>query len=205
MFLPNLRWCPCNALEGRFSEEGLRISWDLGMRVNGVVDFVFSSMGHQTALTCVPLERSTQRTVAAFLVLLPRWVVAFLELSSAWVGTWEVCPGPRGSRSTAQWSGSRLAISQQKRTEKLEVFSKSLHLGLICLCCTSFGEPAAMWLRKIERKHWEAERLTGEKSKQTSMNNTGCRSALELVYKSSLNISKALSTKKSVIKTQQYL
>lgn len=50
----------------------------------------------------MPQERSTQRNDAGSLVLLPKWVAAFLELTSAWVGTWEVCAGLGGQCSTAQ-------------------------------------------------------------------------------------------------------
>lgn len=37
-------------------------------------------------LNCVPQERSTQRNGAGFSGAAPRWVMAFLELTSAWVG-----------------------------------------------------------------------------------------------------------------------
>lgn len=50
--------------------------------------------------------------------------------------------------------------------------------GLFAFVAPLLGNQQQSDLGKRERKAWEAERLTGGKSKQTSMNNTGCRSAL---------------------------
>lgn len=93
----------------------------------------------------------------------------------------KVCAGLRGWWSTAQWPGSRrLAISQKKRTEKVEVFSYSLKSGLVCLYYASqtcLESQQQSDLGKIESKDWEAERVDWRK-KQASMSNT----ALEVLY-----------------------
>lgn len=60
----------------------------------------------------------------------------------------------------------------------LKSWRSSHNRGLFAFLAPHLGSKQQSDLGKRERKAWEAERLTGGKSKQTSMNNTGCRSAL---------------------------
>lgn len=71
-------------------------------------------------LNGVPRERSTQRSGAGSGAA-PQVGRSASELSGTWVGTWELCAGLGEPWSTAEQPGSTSAISQQKRTEKVEV------------------------------------------------------------------------------------
>lgn len=155
------------------------MSWDLGMKVTTGL-LILCSAGWVTKYLCwVSLWRAAPRGMPqAFWCCSPDRLQHFW--SSAVPGQAPVrsvlAPGDHGAQLNGQ--GADQLFHSRKGLKSWMSSHNHYSWGLFAIVAPHLGSQQKSDLGKLERKAWEAERLTGGKSKQTSINNTGCRSAL---------------------------